>query len=138
MGKLDGIVVGEVAKRVLEPERLTEMLQAYVKAASDRESADRDFLAKLRRDHKEAEAGIMRLLELVEKGLMRAEDGELRERLIGLKLRRDEIAREISDLQRRVASGDPGITPEKANRLAVLLRDKLYDSPPSSDRRMPG
>jgi site-specific DNA recombinase len=39
MDKLDGIVIGEVAKRVLEPERLTEMLQSYVKAASEREGA---------------------------------------------------------------------------------------------------
>ena len=39
MDKLDGIVIGEVAKRVLEPELLTEMLQTYVKAASEREGA---------------------------------------------------------------------------------------------------
>lgn len=130
MDKLDCIVIGEVAKRVLKPERLMEMLHAYVKAASEREHADRDRLAKLRHDHKEAEAGIVRLLELVEKGMMHAEDQELRDRLIGLKLRRDEIAREISDLQKRMASGEPRITSEKVNRLAILLRDKLYDGPP--------
>ncbi len=130
MDKLDGIVIGEVAKRVLEPERLTEMLQVYVKAASDRENADRDRLAKLRRDQADAEAGIMRLLELVEKGLMHAEDAELRERLIGLKLRRDEAAKEISLIKERMATGEPGVTPEKVRRLAILLREKLYDGPP--------
>jgi len=56
----------------------------------------------------------MRLLELVEKGLMHAEDAELRDRLIGLKLRRDEVGREISDLQKRMASGEPRITPRRS------------------------
>jgi hypothetical protein len=40
---------------------------------------------------KEAETRIMWLLELVEKGVMHAEDAKLRDRLIGLKLRRDEV-----------------------------------------------
>ena len=35
MDKLDGIVTGEVTKRILEPERLTEMLQTSIKIASD-------------------------------------------------------------------------------------------------------
>lgn len=58
MDKLDGIVIGEVAKRILEPQRLTEMLQSYAKAATERETSDRDRLAKLRRDQAEAKAGI--------------------------------------------------------------------------------
>ena len=71
----------------------------------------------------------MQLLELVENGLMHAEDAE-RERLTGLKLQRDEIAREAADLQKRMASGEPRVTPEKVARLAVLLRNKLYEGPP--------
>jgi len=72
----------------------------------------------------------MQLLELVENGLMHAEDAELRERLTGLKLQRDEIAREAADLQKRMATGEPRVTPEKVARLAVLLRNKLYEGPP--------
>ena len=72
----------------------------------------------------------MQLLELVENGLMHAEYAELRERLTGLKLQRDEIAREAADLQKRMATGEPRVTPEKVARLAVLLRNKLYEGPP--------
>jgi hypothetical protein len=129
MDKLDGIVVNEVTKRVLEPQRLTEMLQDYVKASSDREQGDRGLIAKLRREQSEAEAGIRRLLELVEKGLMHAEDTELRDRLIALKLQRDELAKEVSDVQKRLSSGEPQITPEKVNKVALLLRDKLHHGP---------
>jgi hypothetical protein len=35
----------------------------------------------MRQDHKKAEAGVARLLKLVEKGLMDAEDASMRERL---------------------------------------------------------
>ena len=130
MDKLDGIVIGEVTRRILEPQRLTDMLQAYVKIASDRENEDKDRLAKLRHANKEAEAGIARLLGLVETGLMDPGDAALRDRLIGLKLQRDSGAREIADFQKRKLEGEPRITPEKVGRLAILLRDKLHHGPP--------
>ena len=76
-------MVGEVAKRVLEPERLGTILDAYVKAAAERGDESRQRFASLRSVQKDAEAGITRLLELVERGLMEAEDGALRERLVG-------------------------------------------------------
>ena len=129
MDRLDEIAVGEVAKRVLEPNRLGEMLQAYVRAGSEREGQNRERLANFRHAHKEAEAAIARLLELVEKGLMGAEDLALRERLIGLKLRRDELAKDAGDLQRHIASGEPQITPDKIGKVAILLRDKLFHDP---------
>jgi site-specific DNA recombinase len=130
MDRLDEIVVGEVARRVLEPNRLGEMLQAYVRAGSEREDQNRERLVKLRHAHKEAEAAIARLLELVERGLMDAEDPALRERLIGLKLRRAESTKDAGDLQRHIASGEPQITLDKIGKVAVLLRDKLRHGPP--------
>ena len=105
------------------------MLSAYARAGAEREAGHRDRLAKLRRGHKEVEAAIARLLELVEKGLMDAEDPSLRERLIGLKVRRDELAKEAADLQRHVAEGEPQITQAKVERLTRLLHDRLYHGP---------
>jgi hypothetical protein len=74
MEKLDEIVVGEVARQVLDPDRLTAMLDAYVQSAAAQADGAKAQLAKLRHDHSAAVAGIVRLLELVEKGLMEAED----------------------------------------------------------------
>ena len=37
----------------------------------------------------------------------------LRERLTGLRLQRDELAREVSEQQKRLAAGTPMLTPEK-------------------------
>ena len=130
MDKLDDLVIGEVTKRVLQPEHLMELLGEYLRTAMEREDRNRDRLRQMRHDHKEAEAGIARLLELVEKGLMDAGDASLRERLINLRFRRDELANEISDLSRRLAMAEPVITPEKIEQIAILLREKLFSGSP--------
>jgi site-specific DNA recombinase len=56
MDRLDEILVGEVAKRVLEPNRLGETLQAYARAESEREDQNGERLAKLWHGHKDVEA----------------------------------------------------------------------------------
>jgi hypothetical protein len=61
---------------------------------------------------------------------MDAEDPSLRERLIGLKLRRNELAKQAAELHRYIASGEPEITPEKIGRVAIRLRDSLHHGPP--------
>ena len=60
---------------------------------------------------------------------MAAEEQSLRERVVALKLQRDELAWDIADLSRQVSSGQPDVTPEKARRLSELLRDKLSTGP---------
>lgn len=84
MDKLDGIVIGEVTKQILQPDHLVGLLSDYLRTALEREDRNRERLRQMRQDHKEAEAGITRLLELVEKGLMDAGDALMRERLINL------------------------------------------------------
>ena len=130
MEKLDEIVVGEVARQVLDPDRLTAMLDGYVQSAAAQADGAKAQIAKLRHDHTARVAGIARLLELVEKGLMEPEDPAMRERLVALKLQRDQIAKEIAELQNRMTSTTPTITPEKVGRVGKLLRDKLYGGPP--------
>jgi hypothetical protein len=133
MEKLDEIVVSEVARQVLEPDRLTAMLEAYVKSAAAQADGAKAELAKLRHDHTAAVAAvaaIARLLELVEKGLMETEDPVMRERLVALKLQRDQIAKKIGELQIRMAASAPTITPEKVARVGGLLRDILHEGPP--------
>ena len=130
MEKLDEIVIGEVARQVLDPDRLTAMLDGYVQSAAAQADGAKAQIAKLRHDHTARVAGIARLLELVEKGLMEPEDPAMRERLVALKLQRDQIAKEIAELQNRMTSTTPTITPEKVGRIGKLLRDKLYGGPP--------
>jgi len=101
--------LGEVAKRVLEPNRLEEMVHAYVRAGSEREDQNRERLADLaarpqgNRSRHCAPVGARR------QGVMDAEDPALRERLIGLRLRRDELAKDASGLHCHIASGTPQV-----------------------------
>jgi len=121
-------IAPEVTKQILQSDHLKELLGNYLRTAIERE--DRDRLRQMRQDHKEAEAGIAPLLELVEKGLMDAEDASMRERLVNLRFRRDELAEQISDMTRRLAMAEPVITPAKIEKLALLLRDKLHHGSP--------
>jgi hypothetical protein len=68
----------------------------------EREDRSREQLQQRRQAHKEAEAAIARLVELVEKGLMEAEDPGLRECLGALRFRRDELAQEVADPARLI------------------------------------
>jgi site-specific DNA recombinase len=106
-----------------------ELLEGYARSSASREDEARVRLSRLRQSHKEVDAGIARLLELVEKGLMDAEDSILRDRLVGLRLQRDELFRDIDDYQRRLSLGGPTLTLEKIEQLGLMLRDKLYDDP---------
>jgi site-specific DNA recombinase len=130
MDALDGMVLGEVAKIILEPGRLTELLEGYMKSSAERSEAAQAQLANVRHAHKEAEAAIARLLGLVEQGLMDAGDPALRDRLMGLRLQRDELAREVAEQQKRLATGTRALTPEKIRAVGILLRDKLFEGPP--------
>ena len=61
---------------------------------------------------------------------MEAEDPSLKERLIGLKVRRDDLAQDIYELQKRVTSGEPVVTRIKIETFAALLRDQLHTGSP--------
>lgn len=130
MDRLDEIVLDELASRVLQTDRLHALLDGYLKSSASRADENKDRFRQMRQAHKEAETAIVRLLELVEKGLMEAEDPNLKERLVGLKVQRDELAQDIAELQKRTTSGEPAITPDKIEKLAALLREKLHNGPP--------
>jgi hypothetical protein len=51
--------------------------------------------------------------------------------------KRDELARDLSDHQKRLALGDPLLTLQKIEQFGLLLRDRLHNGPRSSVRPMP-
>ena len=91
-------------------------------------------MSRLRQSHKDAEAAITRLLSLVEQGVMEVEDASLRERVVGLKFRRDELAVEMSGLQKRIAGGEPTITPDKIAASQTSCATSSETDRPISDR----
>lgn len=138
MEKLDGIVLGEVTRRILQPERLQALLEEYLRTAIEREDGNRDQLRRLRQAHKDAEAGIARLLELVERGLMDADDSGLRERLVAVRFRLDEFAKEVAELQRRLATAEPTIRRRKWASSPSFFARRYAMARPNFGRPMPG
>lgn len=130
MQKLDDLVVEQVAEKVLAPNRLAALLESYLQSSNERADRHKHEIDRLRHLHRDTQVALARLIGLVEKGLMEAEDPTLKERLLGLKLQRDELSVEISELQRRIDSDEPEITPARIARFAELLKDKLFNGSP--------
>jgi site-specific DNA recombinase len=131
MDELDAIILRQIEQRILAPERLEMLLADYLATARERDTQARETLARRRAEHAEAKAAITRLLELVEKGVMDLEDPELRQRLVDLRFRRDELAEEVTALNRRIAQAAPQITREKVRALSDLLREKFRSDNPT-------
>ncbi|MCC5983840.1 MAG: recombinase family protein [Rhodobacteraceae bacterium] len=131
MEELDTIVLQQLERHILQPARLEKLLADYLSTARDRDAKARDTLARMRSDHAETKAAITRLLELVEKGVMDLEDPELRQRLIDLKFRRDELSDEITAMSRRMTEAAPQITVEKVRALSELLRNSFRSEDPA-------
>jgi len=68
------------------------------------------------------------------RGSYRSRRRRLRERLIGLKPQRDERARNVADLQRRLSTGEPQISAARIDRLSLKLRGKLHHGEPEIRR----
>ena len=78
----------------------------------------------------DAEAGIQRLLGVVESGAMQPDDPALRERFARLRLQKDELDRDIIRLQDSLLKGGVTISPEKLQALSVQMRKRLAGGPP--------
>jgi site-specific DNA recombinase len=130
MKKLDTMVMSELAKHVLKPDRLNILLRDYVAVASERAESSRKNLTRMRTSLREVEASLNRLLQMVEKGLIDLEDPTLAERLVGLRLQRDELTNDIAAARQRAANNQPVITPEKVDQFALLLRENLFNGTP--------
>lgn len=130
MDRLDEQVIATVTSKALKPDYLNNLLAEYLKASSARDQSARDRLSRLKAKASEAGAAINRLLELVETGVMSADDPDLRERMVSLRLKREDFTREAAALQRRINDGEPELTEGAIARLAEFLNDKLWNGPP--------
>ena len=54
-------MIEEVSSRILQPDRLRLLLEAYLKSTASRADETKERLSQMRQSHKEAEAAIMRV-----------------------------------------------------------------------------
>ena len=125
MAAVDGMVTEHLIDRLVNPERLTELLEAYIARSSDAEARDQIQLGKARQRTTELRGKINRLLQMVADGLMEHDDPQLKDMLLGLEAQRAEAEETVSLLEtsRRTTAG--GMTPERIERCGYLLRTAL-------------
>jgi site-specific DNA recombinase len=84
MDKLDMLVTSHLAERLLEPQRLCEVLSALVARRAEKEAAMADRIASLEREAGDADTRLRRLYRLVEEGVSECDEA-LKERIAALK-----------------------------------------------------
>ncbi len=130
MEKLDAIVLDALEERVLAPERLHELLTAFLEKSDESDQRRREELALLRAAKTNSEGALNRLYELVESGLASPSDRAFAERLTHHRRRIAALTSDIASLDRQLASSQRRFTPDLIGQFGKLLSQGLRgDSP---------
>ncbi len=125
MDKLDRAVADHLEWRILDPQRLTIMMDQLLERREEWTERRRGHITELRKRQAEAEAKLKRLYEAIENGLVNMADPSLKDRIAELTAIRDQSQ---ADADRAVAAVDrlgPEITSESLRRFALAARRKL-------------
>ena len=125
--KLDSIVLDEVIARILEPERLRELLSGVLEVSNEADARRKKELEQARAQRSQCQAAINRLLELVETGMMSPKDPELAKRMSLHRSRITALDTTIDSLERQLARGAARITPEAVDRFGETLKQALVE-----------
>lgn len=131
MEKLDGMVLDALEHRVLLPDRLPQLLEAFLEKSDVSDSRRRDELASLRSEKTNSMGALNRLYELVEQGLASPTERDFAERLIHHRSRIASLTEDIEALERQLKSSQRTITPQVVGRFGTLLRDGLRGNNPA-------
>jgi site-specific DNA recombinase len=126
MEKLDSLVAGHIADRLLQPERLEEMLASVLDRRQERAERRREHIAELNKRAAETDLRLKRLYDAIEAGIADLNDPALKERVASLKAIRDQAQ---VDAERAAAmlesSGQQAITPQMVRKFARTARQRI-------------
>jgi DNA invertase Pin-like site-specific DNA recombinase len=126
MEKLDALVVEHLAERLLQPERLEEILASVLDRRQERAERRREHVIELNKRAAETDLRLKRLYDAIEAGVADLDDPALKERVASLKAIRDQAQ---ADAARATAmlesSGQQAITPQMVQRFARTARQRI-------------
>ncbi len=126
MEKLDNLVAEHIADRLLQPERLEEILASVLDRRQERAERRREHIAELNKRAAETDLRLKRLYDAIEAGVADLDDPALKERIASLKAIRDQAQ---ADAERAAAmletSGQQAITPQMVQRFARTARERI-------------
>jgi site-specific DNA recombinase len=111
MKKLDDLVAGHLADRLLDPERLSEILASVLDLRKDRAERRREHIAELNRRAAEADARLRRLYGAIESGVADLDDPAPKERVAELKATRDQAQADAQRAAQAAEGFGAAITP---------------------------
>ncbi len=126
MDRLDDIVAGHIEDRLLEPDRLEEVLATVLDRRHEHSERRREHIAELNRRAAETELRLKRLYDAIESGVADLDDPALKERIAGLKAIRDQAKADAERAQGMLESaGQQAITPQMVRQFAKTARDRI-------------
>lgn len=125
MDKLDRAVVDHLEWRLLDPARLTTMMDQLLERREEWNERRRGHIAELRKRAAEAEAKLKRLYEAIENGVVDMADPSLKDRIAELTAVRDQAQADAERATSAVERLGPVITPDSLRRFALAARRKL-------------
>ena len=126
MQKLDNLVAGHIEDRLLQPERLEEVLASVLDRRQERTERRREHIAELNKRAAETDLRLKRLYDAIESGVADLDDPALKERIVGLKAIRDQAQADADRAQAMAESaGQQAITPAMVQKFAQTARERI-------------
>ncbi len=125
MQTLDNIVVSYMEDRLLDPERLEEMLTGLLDRRDAEAARLKERAANLRKQAAEADAKLTRLYEAIENGLADLADVNLKSRMTELKAIRDTARVDADRADAKDADKALRVTPDILRRFAGEAKRRL-------------
>ncbi|BCG94168.1 recombinase family protein [Mesorhizobium sp. 131-2-1] len=126
MEKLNNLVASYVERRLLNPDRLEELLSGLLRRRAEQDNREKDRVGDLRRQAADAEGKLTRLYEAIEDGLADLSDSNLKTRISELKRTRDAANADAERAESRKIQAVE-ITQEAVARFAEGAKRKLRD-----------
>ena len=126
MDKLDSLVAGHIEDRLLQPERLEEVLAAVLDRRQKRAGRRHQHIAELNKRATETDLRLKRLYDAIESGVADLDDPALKDRIVGLKAIRDQTRADAERASVMLeSSSQQAITPQMVRKFARTARERM-------------
>ncbi len=126
MEKLGNLVAEHIADRLLQPERLEEILASVLDRRQERAERRREHVAELNQWAAETGLRLKRLYDAIEAGVADLDDPALKEHVASLKAIRDQAQ---ADAERAAtmleSSAQQAVTPQMVQKFARTARERI-------------
>ena len=131
MEKLDRSVLDALEERIVAPERLPDLLAAFLERSDESDNRRREELALLRSAKTNSTGALNPLFELVEQGLAAPSDRDFAERLTHHRQKIASLTSDITSLEKQLTSSQRQVTPDIVEKFGGLLREGLRGNNPA-------